>query len=126
MNALLLSLLEGIARRWPAPSLPKEPLEAFAALPRLPLPTPSPSDGDAVYGYGLVDRWRASLRPLLAPASGAGGSQLTLFSTSIPGMPPATLPHVLVDARNLQIDPARLGLRDELRHRPGYLRDRAG
>jgi hypothetical protein len=62
----------------------------------------------------------------VTPGAAADGSRLTLYTASIPGMPPATLPHVLVDATNLQLDPARLGLRDELRHRPGYLRVEGG
>src|SRR5262245_43997967 len=41
MRALLASLLEGIARRWPASSPPLEPPEPFAPLPRLSLPPPA-------------------------------------------------------------------------------------
>lgn len=81
--------------------------------------------GDESIGYGYLERWRRSGRALLSPA-GDEGASLRLFSHDAPGTPPATRPHVTVEARNLVIDFGRIGTRDELESRPGYLRVRGG
>lgn len=87
--------------------------------------TASIEAGDESIGYGYLDRWRKSARPVVTPAS-VEGTSLRLFSSNAPNTPPATHPHVVVEARNLVIDFGRIGTRDELRSRPGYQRARAG
>jgi len=82
-------------------------------------------EGDASIGYGHLDRWRESVRVDVTPI-GAGGTSLRLFSHNAPDTPPATHPHVLVEATNLVVDFGRIGTRDELESRPGYLRERGG
>jgi len=82
-------------------------------------------EGDASIGYGYLDRWRRSARVDVAPI-GAEGTSLRLFSNNAPDSPPATHPHVLVEATNLVVDFSRIGTRDQLESRPGYLRERGG
>ncbi|MBX7185725.1 MAG: glycosyltransferase family 61 protein [Vicinamibacteria bacterium] len=82
-------------------------------------------EGDAAIGYGYLDRWRRSGRDILSSGPGSA-SNLRLYSHNAPDTPPATHPHVIVEARDLVIDFGRIGAARELRSRPGYQRVRGG
>lgn len=94
-----------------------------ARIPRYPAATVQAGDRD--FGYGYLDRWRESGVDVVSP-SDAGRSRLRVYSHSLADTPAPTHPHALVWAENLVIDFARVATRDELAHRPGYLRARDG
>jgi hypothetical protein len=93
-------------------------------LPELgPLPARTCDAGDPVYGYGFLDRWQSACEELYEPVeSSPAPTTVRIRSIVAPGTPVATHPHVVCDATNLRVDYGRIGRRDELRHRPGYLR----
>jgi Glycosyltransferase 61 len=98
---------------------------AHFARPAIRLPSPTILAGDASLGYGYLDRWRRSRQDVVTPRTDTDTS-LRLFSHNAPDTPRPTHPHVMAEARNLVIDFSRIGTRNEVRHRPGYLRVRGG
>ena len=115
-----LSRADGDPLHFAAPTAPMEVLPPAA----LPVFGEKRYEGDAVYGYDHLERWRASVRTVAAPLDGASGTTLLLRTANKPGTPPATHPHVLCEGLNLRIDFGRIGRRDDVRHRPGYLPSR--
>ena len=123
-----LEILWAIRRRvarFLAPPVKRPEGMAGVVLPPVAFPSKTEAMGDDAFGYGYLQRWRSSERDLMAPA-GPEETRLRLFSHNAPETPPATHPHVVVEANNLTIDFGRIGLRDDAKHRPGYLRTRGG
>lgn len=125
MNRRLLEFVWAARRRLASTSAPA----SASGLDERPSAAPEWATtrraGDEEIGYGYLERWRRSERQLVTPI-GTGGTSIRLFSHNAPDTPPATHPHVLVEARNLIMDFRRIGRRDEVAHRPGYQRVRGG
>lgn len=106
-----------------APGAPSSRQPHRARTPRYPVVSAGP--GDAEFGYGYLDRLRGSEVEAVS-ATDSGHSRLRVYSHSVPDTPPATHPHAVIAADNLLVDFSRVSQRDDLVHRPGYLRIRGG
>ena len=127
MKRQIFEALWALRRRVPVPRragvVPASRPADLTAEPNWPALTRH--DGDEAFGYGYIARLRDSAQVLIA-AAGPDGTGLRIHSHDAPATPEATHPHVVVDAANLVIDFARIGRRDDLRHRLGYLPSKNG
>lgn len=118
--SLLRSRHDVAAPPSPSATTPDRALPALGWLERAPARAATPAS-DA-YGFAALARWRDAAEVIGRPAgTAADGTTIRLRTLTRPGTPPASHPHAIVDATNLLVDWGRVGRRDALRHRPGYL-----